>query len=189
MSEFKQRLELSKRRRFPAGVTLVEAMVVITVSSVILAMAVALAVSLKQADRNLRLHGVQNARLIELAERLRSDIRQGSDVSQPVGGVLLVSTARGGQLRYELTADGCVRSESSSDAAKSRSDLFSIGSADSWTLEEGPPGRRRLLMVTLNRPQPEVATKGLRRTPLMVYAALGADLPPVSAAATSSDSD
>jgi hypothetical protein len=192
MSDFSSEMKSSgrwRRRRSPAGVTLVEAMVVVAVSSVILGMTAALLVSLKRADRNLRLAGVQNARMIELAERLRSDIRRGADISQPAENVLLVSTAAGEQRRYEVGREGCRRSVVLPDAPDARSDLFAIGPGNSWRIEEGPPGQRRLLIVTLNRPRPDDANTGLRRTPLLVFAALGADVPIAAAASPSSDVD
>ena len=172
------------RGRSSAGMTLVEVMVVVAVSTVLLSLVVTLAISLKQADRRMRHHGVTSARLVVVAERLRSDIRRGTDVSPSAGNVLVVTGTGGEQQRYELGPEGCRRSVVKPGEVAPRGDLFAIGPAASWTIDEDAAGRHTLFIVTLNRPEPDDVNKRQRGMPLLVYAALGADLPVAAGSAS-----
>jgi|SRR5688572_12739635 len=168
--------------RSPAGMSLVEVTAAVAVSSLLMGTVVSLAIALKRADRNVRLADIHSSRLIELAETLRLDIRQGTSVTLSGNYALVISSAAGGESRYELGPQGCERNLGIGDN-KTRRDLFAIGRAESWSIEEGAPGRHPLYIVTLNRPKLDEDAKP-RQMPLVVYAALGADLPAESTAAS-----
>jgi hypothetical protein len=55
--------------------------------------------------------------------------------------------------------------------------LFAVGEAARWQVERMASGRRPLVAVTLEQPADHGQT---RAAPLLVYAALGADLAPES---------
>ena len=164
-----------RRQAKSAAMTLLEVMVVTTVSSLLLGTIVSFAIALKRMDRNVRLADIESERLLELAETIRTDIRQGTDVSLPASNQLVITTAGGGERRYEVGREGCGRSVVLPGEEKPRSDLFRIGPAASWTIDEAAEGRHPLFIVTLNRPAPGEGTQR-RRMPLVVCGALGADL-------------
>jgi hypothetical protein len=89
--------------------------------------------------------------------------------------VLHIRSNGNAQVQYELTADGCRRSKTTSDGTTSSSDLFAIGPAASWTIDRRDDGRRPMLAVTLNRASGKQAATA---SPLIVYAIEGADAPP-----------
>jgi hypothetical protein len=160
-----------------SAISLLEVMVVTAVSTVIMGAVIFLAIALKQRDHAVRKLAVESERQSELAETLRSDIRLASDVSLPAETLLVVTAPDGRQMRYELAASGCRRTVVEPGVTAPRVELFLVGAAALWELDNGPAGRRPLRIVTLRRP---VATVDARASgmPLLVYAALGADLPP-----------
>jgi hypothetical protein len=162
---------------------LVEVLVVTALSTIVMGTVISLAVVMIQRDRAIRSFAVQRERQSELAEKIRTEIRLADDVSLPAETMLVVTAADGTQTRYELTRSGCRRTVTEPGEDKPGFDLFAVGPATSWTLEKGPPGRRPLLIVTLNRAAPN-ADLDARPAPLIVYAALGADLPDVETSAS-----
>jgi hypothetical protein len=167
-----------------SAMTLPEVMVGVALSSIVMGVLISLAIALKQRDRAIRSFAVESERRCELAELLRTDIRRAARVSLPDAMALVVTRPDGGETRYELTRAGCKRTVADSGGGKPRFDLFTVGSVTSWSLEPGPRGRRPLFAVTLNRAS-QKADKDSRRVPLLVYAALGADLPSTAAVAKS----
>jgi hypothetical protein len=160
------------------GMVLVEVLVVTALSTIVMGTVISLAVVMLQRDRAIRSFAVQRERQSELAEKLRTEIRQAIDVSLPAETMLVVTAVNGAQTRYELTRAGCRQTVTGPGRDNPGIDLFAVGPATSWTLEKGPPGRRPLFIVTLNRAAPN-ADPDARPAPLIVYAALGADLPDV----------
>jgi hypothetical protein len=176
MMHFLKYSSAKRRGRSPAGLSLIEVTTAVAVSSLLMGTVVSLAIALKRADRNVRLANIHSARLIELAEMLRLDIRQGTGITLSENKALVISSAGGGESRYELGPQGCERSLGVPGDKKMGRDLFAIGPADSWSIDERAPGRHPLYIVTLNRPKLDEDAKP-RQMPLVIYAALGADLP------------
>jgi hypothetical protein len=168
---------LSRREvAVPQAMVLIEMIVVAALAAMVMGVVISLTVALKKRDQAIRAFGVQCTRQSELAELLRTDIRQASDVSLPAETMLVITGVDGRGSRYELTATGCRRTVTTPGEGQPGLDWFAVGPATSWTLEEGSPGQRPLFMVTLNYADSKSA-KGSRQLPMLVYAALGADLP------------
>jgi len=169
-------------------VTLIEVSVVVALSSIVMGIVISLAIALQQSDRKLRWNGVHTERLTALAETLRTDIRAASDVSVSTEKTLVVASAGVGETRYELTAMGCRRIVADVSAeAGSRRDFFAIDGAHSWIVERGTPGRRPLILVRMHYAKDEDGSE--RAAPLLVYAALGADLQAVVAPSSQAGGD
>jgi prepilin-type N-terminal cleavage/methylation domain-containing protein len=153
--------------------TLVEIMTVVALTSILLSVAIAFLIGLQRFDAKLRDGDVHADRLAELAELIRTDIRQAYSVSLPTNQSLLIATSTGRQIQYDLTPEGCRRTMDDAGGATSTTDLYRIDPAESWTLETGPPGRRTLHVVRLYAKN-ETGEQPVR-TKLLVQAALGAD--------------
>jgi prepilin-type N-terminal cleavage/methylation domain-containing protein len=156
--------------------SLIEMMVVMAVSALLLGVATSFLWSVRSRDRLVREESSHTMQSFRLAEALRDDIRGGVDVLESIDGPLVVMSPTGEQTRYELTPRGCVRSIVTPGVAEARRDEFAIGRAGGWNVERLPAGRRPLVAVTLkhsDEPQSD-------DQPFVVYAALGADLPPAA---------
>jgi hypothetical protein len=156
--------------------TLPEVIVAVTLSSIVLSVLISFTIALKQRDRTIRSFGVESERRRELAELLRTDIRDAVDVSLPSKTTLVVKRPGDSEIRYELTANGCNRTVVEPTGSKAQFDSYAVGAAISWSLEQGPAGRRPLFVVTMNR-RPRSSATDAGSVPLLVYAALGADVP------------
>jgi hypothetical protein len=155
---------------------LAEAMVAVALLTIVMGVVVSVLISLRQRDRRLR-DGYERAeQTLRLAEAMRSDIHRATNVSLPTKNMLIIDFLGETQTRYELATDGCRRTVESEERSVASRDLFSIGPAVAWSLENGPSGRRPMMIVTLVRTG---ATDGRSSpaTPLVVYAAMGAELP------------
>lgn len=161
--------------------TLVEVMVVVTLSILILGLATSLFVAVQRRDFRIRGFAVEWERHAALVEQLRIDLRGATRASLADKGVLLVEQPGSRQIRYELSASGCRRSAQEPGQTTPRVEMFAVSRADAWTLEPGPPGRRQMFVVSLRRGERSEAPVGTK-APLLVYAALGADLPVKSVA-------
>jgi prepilin-type N-terminal cleavage/methylation domain-containing protein len=158
------------------GFSLIEVLVAVAISSLLMGIVVSLMLGLKQWDRVSRTNSVRSEQLLRLAGVLRTDIRAGRDVLVSVEGPLVVMTASGEQLRYELGADGCRRTVVAPGDAAPRTDLFAIGQAANWIVERKATSRRPLVAVTLANAAAEGERGGPRLLPFLVCAAMGADL-------------
>jgi prepilin-type N-terminal cleavage/methylation domain-containing protein len=161
------------------GFSLLEMMVVMAVSALLLGVATSMMFSLRQSDRRTREAAVDGEQRFRLAETLRGDIRAGTDVLLSVDGPLFVMMPTGVQIRYSLAPTGCTRSVGAPAGAGSANDMFSIGGAGHWRVERLAEGRRPLVSVTF---EPTGDAEAPRPAPLIVYAALGADVAPTAAA-------
>ena len=157
--------------------TLAEVMVVVALTSILFGVAISLLVGLRDWDRNMRRHSIQNEQLMRLGEVMRADIRQAAEVSLLSENAVVIRSSDEKQVRYELSPEGCRRIVTVSGATKPLTDLYAVGPATSWTLEPGAPGKRPLFAVTLHRTSPD---NERRVAPLLVHAAVGADAPPVA---------
>ena len=156
------------------GFTLIEMLVVVALSSLLLAVVLSLMMGLIQWNRLSHTTSTRNDQLLRLASALRSDIRSGADVLVSVEGPLVVMTASGEQLRYELGPEGCQRTVIAPGSADRPADVFAIGAAAKWNVERKPAGKRPLLAVKIERVAEKEPTAP-RLMPFLVYAALGAD--------------
>ena len=157
--------------------TLIEVMVVVVVSSLVMGVVISFAVALQRSDRNVRAYAVRGERLSELASALRSDLRQAADILRPTASTLQIKLAGGREIHYELIDGGCRRVGGSEQLWPDR-EFFAVGNAESWTLERTALDRRPLIMVTMNSAKKDEENES-QPAPLLVYAALGADLPEV----------
>jgi prepilin-type N-terminal cleavage/methylation domain-containing protein len=167
----KMQLAVQRRTGRPA-MTLVEVMVAVAITSIFAGVAVSLLVELREWDRDMRRRSVQSEQLIRLGEAMRADIRQAANVSQPDTAIIEILAANETLTRYELSPEGCRRVVTTPGDPMPRSDAFTVGPATSWTLAPAAAGRRTMFAVTLHRGANEE-----RVTPLVVYAAAGADAP------------
>ena len=165
-------LDSQQNHRDRAAFTLVEMIVVITLSAIVFGIVVPLAQSLMRWDQISRTRGLHGEQLAELAELIRADIRHGTDASLEAGGSLVVTSSAGEPIRYELDNEGVRRVVVGGRSAESRTDLLTIGGTQSWKIEKTATGRRPLILVTLERAPTEDPP-----TPFLVQAELGADLP------------
>jgi type II secretory pathway pseudopilin PulG len=165
----------NKRRNPRPGLSLVEMMVVITLSSMLVGIVVTLAVSLIESDRRLRNAGVTSNQLAELATMLRSDIRRATGVATEDDEKWLSAVlADGRRAVYTCNSEGCQRQLLDAEDAVTRTDRFRVETTTHWSIERMPPGRRPLIAVTLHRASAKDPTA--TPPPLLVYAALGADV-------------
>jgi uncharacterized membrane protein len=167
----------SPARRGRLGTTLVEAVIVVALIATILGCIVGFLASLQRYDVRFRQHGLRSDQLSQLAEMLRTDIRQAAAVSSNapdanVAKMLIIDRVDGEQVRYELDAEGCRRFSGPPNITTS-TELFRIGPATSWKVETGPPGRRPLYVVSLQSKSKMQSEPNA--TSLFVQAALGAD--------------
>src|SRR5687768_4234832 len=113
-----------QRRMDRPAFTLIEMLVVVTLSSIVMGVIVVVFVALIQKDRQVQLFGVHNERQGDLAEMIRTDIRAADDVSLAAQTVLLIEAPDRRQTRYELTAGGCRRIVSEPGMEKPRVDFY-----------------------------------------------------------------
>lgn len=177
------RLRLPRGRR--CATTLVEVMVVVAVATMVMGVVISVMISLRQWDRRLREGNLHAEQTLRLAERMRSDIRRAIGVSARSKEVVTVEFADNSQARYELAPEGCLRTVTAAGGAESSRDLFSVGPATDWLVETGPTGKRGAIVVTLKRDEIEDAHNHF--APLLVFAALGADLRPLPPPANESN--
>jgi prepilin-type N-terminal cleavage/methylation domain-containing protein len=165
-------LDSLQNQRGRAAFTLVEMVVVITLSAVVFGIVVPLAESLMRRDQISRTRGLHGEQLADLAELIRTDIRHGTDASLDAGDSLVVTTSEGAPIRYELDNEGIRRAVVGGPSAESHTDLLTIGGTQSWKVEKTATGRRPLILVKLER-----APTDAPPAPFLVQAELGADLP------------
>ena len=149
-------------------------MVVVALSSILLGVAVSLAISLQQWDGRFRDRLVSSDQLAELAESIRSDIRAAANVSLPTKDSLVISAIDQSEIRYELRPDRCERIIRRAPGSEEKRSLFSIAAA-AWKIEHGTSGRRPTIIVSLERP--DVDKSAVDSAHIVVYAAMGADSP------------
>jgi prepilin-type N-terminal cleavage/methylation domain-containing protein len=167
---------LSPRRKpFRRAMTLIEILVAVALSSLVMGVVISFAVALQRSDRNVRSFAVRGERRSELADALRTDIRRATEASLPSEKILAIKLALGGELQYELGDGGCRRVAPARGDSPTQREFFAVGPAETWTLEQAAPGRRPLVMVTMQY-APKDKDSESRPAPLLVYAALGADL-------------
>jgi prepilin-type N-terminal cleavage/methylation domain-containing protein len=171
--------------RFRRAMTLVEVMVVVSLSSVLLGVVITVAVGLQQWDSRFREHAVHGDQLARLAEAIRSDIRQATDVSLPGKDVLAIAAANGIKISYEIRPEGCQRMTKRFDAASQPGELFTIGPVSHWKVEREAGGRRPAVVISLEAPGADEFKTG--PTQMLVYATLGADLPDATKVETSGE--
>jgi hypothetical protein len=135
---------------------------------------------MQRSDRNARAFAVRGERLCELAFSLRSDLRYAADASLPSPKNLAIKLAGGREIHYELVDGGCRRVSEAGDQLLPEREFFAIGAAETWTLDRAATGRRPLIMATMDFAKKDKDRES-QPAPLLVYAALGADLPGVVA--------
>jgi hypothetical protein len=160
--------------------TLIEVLVVVVLSSLVMGVVIPFAVALQRSDRNARAFAIRGDRSFELASALRSDLRQATDASLPSPKTLAINLAGGREIEYELVDGGCRRVGRATDRSLAEREYFAIGASESWTLERTATGICPLIMLTVNFAETDKERQS-QPAPLLVYAALGADLPDVVA--------
>jgi prepilin-type N-terminal cleavage/methylation domain-containing protein len=177
---------LLRRKLFRRAMTLLEVLVALVLSSVLMGVVVSFAVALQRSDRNVRSYALRAERRSELAEALRTDIRRAAEVALPSEKTLAMKLAGGGELQYELGDGGCQRVGAAAGESSPEREFFAVGPADSWTLERADSGRRPLVMLTMQYAQNDKDSES-GPAPLLLYAALGADLANLVMPATQSN--
>jgi type II secretory pathway pseudopilin PulG len=165
---------------FRSAMTLIEVLVVVVLSSLVMGVVISFTVALQRSDRNMRSFAVRIERLSQLAEALRSDLRQAEETSLRSAKQLAINLGGGREIQYELADRGCLRVVTAEGDSPQAREFFAVGSAEIWQLEREAGGRRPLAMVTMQFTQRDNERES-RPAPLVVYAALGADLPDVAA--------
>lgn len=156
--------------------SLVEVMVAVTVTVLVLGVALSFAARLQQWDRRHRGHLPRNEQLSRLAETLRTDVRRAEDLALPTPQELVATTTGHGHIRYQLTAEGCRRTVEATDATPEAAELFAIGPTGTWELDRNTTGHLPLASISIKpTAEPDAATGNLT---LNVLAAIGADRPP-----------
>jgi hypothetical protein len=168
--------------------TLVEVLVVVVLSSLVMGVVISFMVALQRSDRNMRSFPVRIERLSDLAEALRSDLRQAEAASLQSTMKLAINLGSGREINYELADRGCLRVVTAEGDSPQVREFFAVGSAEKWQLERNAGGRRPLAMVTMNFAERDNESES-RPAPLVVYAALGADLAEIIVPAMDSNED
>lgn len=155
--------------------TLVELMVVATVSSILLSIIVCFLVGLQRQDRRVRGSSVQNEQLFLLGNSLRADIRGGNKVTVSSPQTLTISGPGERHIEYTLQSDGCLRSlKQSGGTAGQATEFFTCGGERVWKLETAPQGQYSSVVVELDAIDPQGSTEP--SAPLIVCAAVGAEV-------------
>jgi hypothetical protein len=170
---------LARRDVLRSAMTLVEVLVVVVLSSLVMGVVISFTVALQRSDRNVRSFAVRIDRLSELASALRSDLRQAEDASLESTIKLAIKLGSGREIQYELADRGCLRVVAAEGNSRVR-EFFAVGAAEKWLVERETGGRRPLVMITLQFAERDKSDES-RPAPLVVCAALGADLAEVLA--------
>jgi prepilin-type N-terminal cleavage/methylation domain-containing protein len=170
----------AQHEKLRSAMTLIEVLVVVVLSSLVMSVVISFTVALQRSDRNMRSFAVRIERLSELAEALRSDLRQAGETSLRSANQLAINLGGGREIQYELADRGCLRVATAEGSFPPAREFFAVGPAKKWQLEREAGGRRPLAMVTLHFAERDKESES-RPPPLLVYAALGADLPEVVA--------
>jgi prepilin-type N-terminal cleavage/methylation domain-containing protein len=169
---------VAQRERLRRAMTLVEVLVVVVLSSLVMGVVISFTVALQQSDRDMRSFAVRIDRLNELAAVLRTDLRQAEETSLRSTKQLAINLGSGREIQYELADRGCLRVVPAEGDSPPAREFFAVGSAEKWQLERDVGGRLPLAMVTLHFAEKDKESES-RPAPLVVYAALAADLPTV----------
>jgi prepilin-type N-terminal cleavage/methylation domain-containing protein len=170
----------AQHEKLRSAMTLIEVLVVVVLSSLVMSVVISFTVALQRSDRNMRSFAVRIERLGDLAEALRSDLRQAEETSLRSANQLAINLDGGGEIQYELADRGCLRVATTEGSFPPAREFFAVGAAEKWHLEREAGVRRPLAMVTLHFAERDKESES-RPAPLVVYAALGADLPEVVA--------
>ncbi len=165
--------------------SIIEVLVVVALSTVVVGIVITVLTSLHRWDRRLGDGNARAAQVARLAEDIRADVRSATDVALAPDGELVLTSPNREPVRYTVVPQGCRRTAGEPGGGSSV-ELYRVGPGEAWTLGDGPPGRRRMIVVTLARPA--AADRPERTVPVVVYAALGADRPPVGATSTGTPS-
>ena len=163
------------RQRHRAAFSLIEMTVVIGLSSVVLGLIVSYIIAVKSWDRAMRDRSRQSAQLLTLAEVLRTDIRGGRDVRVSSEETLVVTSLDGDQSQYVLGDEGCVRTVVDHNGASGTREQYAVGRGEAWKIARDETGHRPLVAISLETKAEERKEKDQRPSPLLVYAALGAE--------------
>src|SRR5262249_35407527 len=128
------------RTRSRCGVSLVEMLVVVTLMSMLLATITTVAVRLRQWDRQMRDNSFHGDQVAALADALRTDAGDGTDLKLLSKDTLVIENADKREVRYTLQSKGCRREVKSADKASTSTDIFTIGPFEAWKVEPGPAG-------------------------------------------------
>jgi hypothetical protein len=153
------------------GTTLIEMMVVVTLTTLLLGVVITFAFNLRRWDFQTRNHGLHLDQLQRLSESIRGDTGQAVAVSLVGANTLVITNTDKAETLYELVPEGCQRIEKDAAQKLKSRELFTIGTVDSWELERDDSGRRPAAIVTL-KPSDPADTKDVLRVPLAVYAVL-----------------
>jgi type II secretory pathway pseudopilin PulG len=152
--------------------TLVELLLAMTLSSIIVGIALTLVAGVTRWDRRARQQASDGEQWSRLADELRTEIRRSADVTLPDRSQLVVSFDGGRRVTYRLTPTGCERRRDDPPSGGAHIEYFTIGGRFTWKLERRDSGRRPLVIVSLLLDE-GVGERAI--PPLAVFAALGAD--------------
>jgi hypothetical protein len=156
--------------------TLIEVLVATVLSSLVMGVVISFAVALMRSDRKVRAFAIRIERRSELAAALRSDLRHAAEASLQSSTIVAIKLQGDRDILYELDRSGCRRVVSAAGQRPAQREFFAVGAAEAWNLYEAAPGRRPLIKVSMQFAERD-KEKDSRPAPLLVYAALGADLP------------
>jgi hypothetical protein len=148
--------------------TLVEVMVVMTLTSMVLAAATGLIVQLRRWDNRVRANVVVGDETSRLAEAIRADVRIATKVAKSSRTVMTIVGPNNDETRYMLENDLCRREVKKPGAQVASIETFTIGPAVGWGVEPEASGRRLAYAISLERLSPEEATS--HTVPLYLYA-------------------
>jgi prepilin-type N-terminal cleavage/methylation domain-containing protein len=164
----------ASRQSRRGGFTLIEMLVVVTLSTILLGVVVSLLQGLLKRDQAARSGSQQIEQTFALAERIRDDVRRGVDVSLPAAQVLEIRLPGGRLSRYSLDSAGCRRTVMPVGAGKAYTDVYCAVHGDAWRIDRGDIGRWPLVSITLEQTSP--GERPAAGPALSVAGALGADL-------------
>src|SRR4051812_18207167 len=157
-----------KLQHSPRAMSLIEVMVVMTVASIVLSAATGLIVQLRRWDNRVRENVLVGDEASRLAEIIRDDIRNATNVTKTSPTVLTILGRNSEETRYTLQSDLCRREVKKPGTQAANMDTFTIGPSAAWQVEPAAAGRGPAFAISLERPSPEQTTT--RTAPLYIYA-------------------
>jgi hypothetical protein len=149
-----------------------------TLASLLFGVVIALAQGIMRWDRTFNRPAAVVDQWARLAEDIRVDIRQATAVMRPSNKQLVIQLNAAETIRYDLSADGCMRTIAPRSASGRQTEFFSIDGAETWELDIVSTGRLPRIVATLTLAAGEIASAAsVQRT---IVAALGADRRPVA---------
>ena len=161
-------LQATRLRRRASS--LVEVLVVISLTGLMFGVVVTTLASLLRHQQATRTRVAERSEIIRLTDALRSDLRRGAQLSQPNPMTLEVVPTTGFKVRYEISGDKCLRQVVPDWWGRPRHEGFTIGPVSGIRLVEEQEGDMTSRTLWIDRAADDVT--GVGQPPIRIVAAL-----------------